>query len=59
MMFIFVLMMTEIVIRQFLSRRCLHLTATYELFKKLEDHFNGNVFTIEDGEAITDSFSSR
>lgn len=26
---------------------------TYDLFKKLEEHFNGNVFTVEDGEAIT------
>lgn len=27
--------------------------ATYNLFKKLEDHFNGNVFTLEKGENIS------
>lgn len=29
------------------------VTATIELFRRLEDHFNGNVFTIEPGENIT------
>lgn len=27
--------------------------ATYSLFNKLEEHFNGNVFTLEDGEDIS------
>lgn len=29
------------------------VTATYSLFKKLEKHFNGNVFTLEENENIT------
>lgn len=29
------------------------VTATYDLFKRLEDHFNGNVFTLEEGENIS------
>ncbi|NOU16472.1 MAG: N-6 DNA methylase [Bacteroidales bacterium] len=28
--------------------------ATYDLFKKLESHFNGNVFTLDDGESINE-----
>lgn len=28
--------------------------ATYDLFKKLEVHFNGNVFTLDDGESINE-----
>ena len=29
------------------------VTATYDLFKRLEDHFNGNVFTLEEDESIS------
>ncbi len=29
------------------------VTATYSLFEKLEDYFNGNIFTFEEGENIT------
>jgi len=29
------------------------VNATYDLFNKLEEHFNGNVFTLEDGENIS------
>ena len=29
------------------------VNSTYDLFDKLEEHFNGNVFTLEDGENIT------
>lgn len=29
------------------------VTATYDLFKRLENHFNGNVFTLEQGENIS------
>lgn len=29
-------------------------STTYKLFEKLEDHFNGNVFTLDEGESITE-----